>query len=109
MTAESLCIDAERLLRRLTDLAVIGATEEGGCSRLALSDEDAAGRTLVCRWKRQLGLQVPVDGIRNIFGLRAGTGDLPPVMTGSHSTRCAEAAAMTATTVCSRGWRSCRS
>ena len=41
-------------------------------------------RTLLCRWMRQLGLQVPVDGIGNIFGLRAGTGDLPSVMTGSY-------------------------
>ena len=33
--------------RRLAELAAIGATGEGGCCRLALTDEDRAGRDLV--------------------------------------------------------------
>jgi N-carbamoyl-L-amino-acid hydrolase len=84
MTTENLRIDGDRLLARLTELAAIGATADGACCRLALTDEDRAGRDLVCRWMRELGLQVQVDPIGNLFGWRAGTEDAPPVMTGSH-------------------------
>jgi N-carbamoyl-L-amino-acid hydrolase len=84
MKAEALRIDADRLVRRLDRLAAIGAIEGGGCCRLALTDEDRAGRDLVVGWMRELGLEVAVDPIGNVFGLRRGTGDLAPVMTGSH-------------------------
>ena len=84
MTTDTLRIDGDRLLARLTELAAIGATADGACCRLALTDEDRAGRDLVCRWMRELGLQVHVDPIGNIFGWRAGTEDAAPVMTGSH-------------------------
>jgi N-carbamoyl-L-amino-acid hydrolase len=84
MTTANLRIDGDRLLARLAELAAIGATAAGACCRLALTDEDRAGRDLVCRWMRELGLQVYVDPIGNIFGRRAGTEDVAPVMTGSH-------------------------
>lgn len=77
-------IDAARLHQRIADLAAIGAIEGGGCARLALSDADRAGRDLVCRWMRELGLAVSVDAIGNVVGVRAGRIDGPPVMTGSH-------------------------
>jgi N-carbamoyl-L-amino-acid hydrolase len=82
--AEALRIDADRLMRRLDRLAAIGAIEGGGCCRLALTDEDRAGRDLVVGWMRDLGLEVAIDPIGNVFGLRRGAGDLAPVMTGSH-------------------------
>jgi beta-ureidopropionase / N-carbamoyl-L-amino-acid hydrolase len=82
---EGLRIDAGRLLRRLDALAQVGAIEGGGCCRVALSDEDKAGRDLVCGWMRELGLAVSVDPVGNIFGLRAGSdAHAAPVMTGSH-------------------------
>jgi N-carbamoyl-L-amino-acid hydrolase len=84
MKAEGLRIDGDRLLARLAELAAVGATDEGGCCRLALTDEDRAGRDLVCRWMREAGLDVQVDPIGNFFGYRAGTEDTAPVMTGSH-------------------------
>ena len=84
MTAPELRIDGACLLRRLDRLAQIGAIEGGGCCRLALTDEDKAGRDLVVSWMRELGLHVIVDGIGNVLGLRAGREPLPPVMTGSH-------------------------
>ena len=71
MRAEALRIDADRLMRRLDALAEIGAIEGGGCCRLALTDEDRAGRDLVVAWMRELGLEVAVDPIGNVFGLRA--------------------------------------
>ncbi len=77
-------IDGRRLHSRLADLARVGAIEGGGCARLALSDEDKAGRDLVMSWMREIGLAVHVDAIGNVFGMRAGREDGPPVMTGSH-------------------------
>jgi N-carbamoyl-L-amino-acid hydrolase len=84
MKVEQLRISEARLMARLNELAAIGATADGSCCRLALSDEDKAGRDLVVRWMRDLGLELRVDPIGNIFGLRRGAEDLEPVMTGSH-------------------------
>jgi N-carbamoyl-L-amino-acid hydrolase len=84
MKAEQLRINPARLMDRLNRLAEIGRTEDGSCCRLALTDEDRAGRDLVSGWMRELGLEVRVDRIGNIFGLRRGAEDSAPVMTGSH-------------------------
>ena len=65
------------------DLASIGAIDGGGCARLALTDEDAAGRDLVVAWMHDLGLIVTTDVIGNVIGTwQVGKG--LPVMTGSH-------------------------
>ena len=77
-------IDGQRLLQRLEQLARIGRKEDGSCCRLALTDEDRLGRDQVVAWMRELGLEVRVDRVGNLFGLRKGSQDLPPVMTGSH-------------------------
>lgn len=84
MTLSALRIDPTRLLARLERLAEIGLTAEGASCRLALTDDDRAGRDLVASWMRELGLEVQVDPIGNIFGWRAGREDIGPVMTGSH-------------------------
>ncbi len=39
---------------------------------------------LAASWMRDLGLAIAIDQIGNVFGLRAGSESLPPVMTGSH-------------------------
>ncbi len=80
----SLTIDHQSLLKRLDELAQIGAIDGGGCARLALTDEDKAGRDLVVGWMKALGLDVQIDAIGNVIGLRAGRERLAPVMTGSH-------------------------
>ena len=81
---ENLRIDADRLNRRIARLAEIGAIDGGGCCRLALSDEDKAGRDLVCEWMVELGLDVSIDAIGNVVGTRAGRQAGPAVMAGSH-------------------------
>ncbi len=81
----SLRISGERLWGRLMDMARIGATEQGGCNRQALTDLDKAGRDLFVGWCREAGCQISVDQMGNIFARRAGLeDDLPPVLTGSH-------------------------
>jgi beta-ureidopropionase / N-carbamoyl-L-amino-acid hydrolase len=78
-------IDGARLGQRLAALAEIGAIAgTAGAARLALTEEDRAGRDLVTGWMRDLGMAVTVDAIGNVVGLRPGREDLAPVMTGSH-------------------------
>ncbi|WP_409350624.1 Zn-dependent hydrolase [Variovorax sp. Sphag1AA] len=72
------------LIERIEAHAVIGAIEGGGVCRIALTDADRDGRDRLVAWMRQLDLDVSVDRIGNIFGVRRGKTDLPPVMTGSH-------------------------
>jgi N-carbamoyl-L-amino-acid hydrolase len=81
---DDLHIDGARLSRRLAELARHGALPGGGVCRLALTDEDKAGRDQVVRWMRELGLRVTIDGIGNAVGVRAGREEGPPVMMGSH-------------------------
>lgn len=78
-------VDGQRLWDALMNLAEIGATPKGGNCRLALTEEDRAGRELVTGWLKDAGLSLRVDEIGNIFARRAGRNhDLPPVATGSH-------------------------
>jgi len=77
-------IDARRLAARIETLGGVGAIAGGGVCRLALSDEDRAGRDLVVGWMRELGLTVAIDAIGNVVGVRQGLESGPPVMAGSH-------------------------
>src|SRR5215468_1700052 len=77
-------LDQQRLLGALDELAAIGAIDGGGCARLALTDEDKAGRDLVTGWMKALGLDVRIDAIGNVVGVRAGRDNAAPIMTGSH-------------------------
>ena len=80
----NLRIDGERLLARLAALAAIGATPEGGCRRLALTDEDRQGRDWLVAEMRSLGLDVRIDAIGNVVGILKGREDGPAVIMGSH-------------------------
>ncbi|KQP16261.1 Zn-dependent hydrolase [Pseudorhodoferax sp. Leaf265] len=67
------------------DLARIGATPKGGVCRIALTDEDRAGRDQVAAWCRAAGLDVRVDEVGNMFARRPGTDpQARAVATGSH-------------------------
>lgn len=77
-------IQGDRLHASLQRMAEIGATPGGGVTRLALSDEDRAGRELLRQWMTEAGLSVRVDDLGNMVGRRDGREDLPPVQLGSH-------------------------
>jgi len=81
---EDLRINGDRLLNRIEELASIGAIDGGGSCRLALTDEDRAGRDLVVTWMRDLDLDISIDSIGNVVAVRPGKIDGPPTMTGSH-------------------------
>ncbi len=85
-TAHShLRIDGERLLARIQALHEVAPIDGGGNCRLALTDEDKAGRDLVVTMMRDLGLAVSVDVVGNVVAIRAGLDNtLAPVMCGSH-------------------------
>jgi N-carbamoyl-L-amino-acid hydrolase len=77
-------INLDRLTSRLDTFNRIGALPGGGVCRLALSDEDRAGRDLLVQWMREIGLAVTIDAIGNTIGVRRGRDDDKPVMLGSH-------------------------
>lgn len=81
-----ICVNAERLERTIREMGRLGFSgESNGRTRLALSDADKQGRDLFCKWLHETGLEVRVDAIGNIFGVRwGGDGSAPPVMMGSH-------------------------
>ncbi|PVX82690.1 Zn-dependent hydrolase [Paraburkholderia unamae] len=90
-THTTLKLNGERLLRQLRELGEIGADPDaGGRTRIALSDDEKAGRDRVVAWMRELDLDVTIDRIGNVFGtLRADTQDADdrahrPLMLGSH-------------------------
>ncbi|MFM7263161.1 MAG: Zn-dependent hydrolase, partial [Acidimicrobiales bacterium] len=62
-------VNGDRLMQRLMALADIGAIDGGGCARLALTDDDRAGRDLVVSWMRDLGLEITVDVVGNVVGV----------------------------------------
>jgi N-carbamoyl-L-amino-acid hydrolase len=78
-------INADRLHRRLDELAHIGALDDGGVRRLAFTDADRAGRDYVENWMRDLGLTIHIDALGNIAGLRDGADGGAAVLLGSHT------------------------
>lgn len=84
-------LDGATLLAQLSELGALGSDPvAGGRTRIALTDDEKAGRDLVVTWMRELDLDVRVDRIGNIFGtLRSESDDgkqppQPPLMMGSH-------------------------
>jgi len=77
-------IDRKRLEGTIHELGRIGETPRGGLTRVALTDEDKRGRDFMVARMREAHLRVTVDQMGNIFGERAGSSPLPPVMMGSH-------------------------
>jgi len=82
---EDLRADGDRLWSALMAMAEIGKTELGGCNRPALSDEDRRARDQFAQWAREIGCQIRVDEMGNVFAVRPGTeAEAPPVLIGSH-------------------------
>ena len=85
MSASAYIVNGERLWRTLAKLAEIGATPAGGVARVALTDDDRAGRDQFAAWVRELGCSVHVDQMGNLFARREGTDQCrAPVVIGSH-------------------------
>lgn len=80
-----LSIDTDRFAKRFEEFSAIGATDDGGVNRPALSPANKRARDTLIEWFQSAGLDIRIDTMGNIFGRRAGTDpDAPAVMTGSH-------------------------
>ncbi len=70
---------------RLMALARIGAIPGDGVNRACLTAGDREARRLMIGWAREIGLEVSIDALANLWLRRAGTDpDAAPVLTGSH-------------------------
>lgn len=77
--------NTNRLWSTLMEMAQIGATEQGGNTRLALTDLDREGRQRLIDWASAIGMHVDFDVIGNMFLRREGLdSSLPPIVMGSH-------------------------
>ncbi|MFS0784026.1 Zn-dependent hydrolase [Bacillus sp. 1P06AnD] len=76
--------DEERLQRSLKEFSLFGATENGGVTRLSLSAEDIKARNYFSQCCRDLGMDVAVDDMGNIYSVLPGKSDQPPIVFGSH-------------------------
>lgn len=75
----------ERLAARLSAIAAIGLTPEGGSCRPGYSPAEKQAKDLVCQWMREAGLFVARDAAGNCFGRLPGRSNArPAVMCGSH-------------------------
>ena len=85
MSRAAEAVSGERLWSDLMAMAEVGATPEGGSRRLALTDEDRAGRELFAGRARDAGLSLRADLAGNLFARRSGRDHgRRAVMTGSH-------------------------
>lgn len=65
-------------------MAQIGSTDNGGVTRLALSNLDRDARNQLNTWMIDAGLSVRVDDFGNMVGRRDGLTTEPPLLIGSH-------------------------
>jgi beta-ureidopropionase / N-carbamoyl-L-amino-acid hydrolase len=78
-------VDGDRLWGSLMELARIGDTGDGGCRRLALTDEDRDALDVFAGWAREAGCSIAQDEVGNLFAERPGADrERPPVLIGSH-------------------------
>ncbi|MGD9740152.1 MAG: Zn-dependent hydrolase [Bauldia sp.] len=84
-SATDIRINANRLWTSLGVMGAIAPGKKGGSNRLALTDDDKVARDLLSKWCEEMGYEVKIDSVGNMFARRAGTDDsLPPVLFGSH-------------------------
>lgn len=75
----------ERIAERLSQLALIGMTEEGGSNRIAYTKEERSAKETVKKWMKEIPLEVYEDEAGNVFGrLNGKDTTLPAVLVGSH-------------------------
>jgi len=78
-------IDETRFRETFDDYSDIGATEDDGLHRLSLTDADREVRDRFVADLKELGADVRVDRVGNVFGRRPGTdAEAEPVLIGSH-------------------------
>ncbi len=79
-------VDRDRTLGRLAEIAKIGALDNGGVCRLALSEEETHARIRCLKCAESIGCESFVDPIGNLFmrWTPPGATSQRPVLVGSH-------------------------
>ncbi|MFB5663381.1 Zn-dependent hydrolase [Alteribacillus sp. HJP-4] len=78
-------INRKRVEQRFHQLNQIGMAPDGGITRLSLSNEDKQARDLFVEWLTELGLQITIDDLGNIYGTKPGEdNNRKPIVFGSH-------------------------
>ena len=79
-------IDTTRLINSLEKMGRIGKKPGSkGITRLSLSRENKEARDLLVEWMGEADLEIKIDPIGNIFGIREGQNpELPIIASGSH-------------------------
>ncbi len=76
--------DMQRFMSGFTDVSHIGSTGDGGVNRPFGSEADLQLRAWLTRRMKDAGLQVTVDAIGNLWGMKAGSDPGPAIVLGSH-------------------------
>jgi hydantoinase/carbamoylase family amidase len=78
-------INKRRLLRDLNAVSRIGIGDHGSVTRLVFSIKELRSRQFLIHQMRQIGLQIHIDRIGNIFGrLDGANGETVALLVGSH-------------------------
>jgi len=80
----AITINSDRLNKRIEEMAQFGELPSGGVKRLTLTPEDKAARDLFSKWMRELGLEIAIDEIGNMFGILKGKNTDRCIGMGSH-------------------------
>ncbi|MBO0603156.1 Zn-dependent hydrolase [Sporosarcina sp. E16_3] len=76
--------NSNRLQGLIEQFSQFGATANGGVTRLSLSKEDVLARDYFCEICIELGMDIQVDDMANIYAILPGKKDCPPIVMGSH-------------------------
>ncbi|MEK4486384.1 Zn-dependent hydrolase [Psychrobacillus sp. FSL H8-0484] len=76
--------NSSRLQESIEQFSQFGATANGGVTRLSLSKEDKLARDYFCEVCEELGMEIKVDDMANIYAILPGKKDCPPIVMGSH-------------------------
>jgi len=77
-------INDSRLLNTLDELSEIGATSQGGVTRLCLSDDEVEAKRYIIELMKRAGLEVHVDPVANVIGVLNSAAETKLVACGSH-------------------------
>jgi beta-ureidopropionase / N-carbamoyl-L-amino-acid hydrolase len=81
----NISINRRRLLRDLNAVSRIGIGDHGSVTRLVFSIKELRSRQFLIHQMRQIGLQIHIDRIGNIFGRLDGhNAKTPALLVGSH-------------------------
>jgi N-carbamoyl-L-amino-acid hydrolase len=83
--SNKIIIDKRRLLRDLNAVSRIGIGDHGSVTRLVFSIKELRSRQFLIHQMRQIGLQIHIDRVGNIFGrLDGANAKTPALLVGSH-------------------------